>query len=233
MTTPSTKILPNYGRSFIIHLCEHNMEDGSQRIPQQFLYSGMFLPNPIVVQVPTKRVWNIELNCYDGEVWLQDGWKKFRSDLSAGNNACLSFIYDEGTCVFHVKAWQYSCFSEIQYPPMLPSDDDDVPTFYLTLKDYMIEADSLVKIRYALPFPRAYVVEYISSRMEHEAIVVHKNNSVRITMSTPLAKSTCFLTNGWKEFAINNGFDDDEEFKIKVYVNDVNEILLEFHIITL
>ncbi|KAK7259566.1 hypothetical protein RIF29_25175 [Crotalaria pallida] len=35
---------------------------------------------------------------------------------------------------------------------------EDGPTFYITLKDYMIEADSL-------PVPRSYIVDYLSSNI--------------------------------------------------------------------
>ncbi|KAK7259980.1 hypothetical protein RIF29_25638 [Crotalaria pallida] len=90
----------------------------------------------------------------------------------------------------------------------------------------MILADSL-------PLPRSHVQDFLSAKKEHEAILIHHNNSTLVTMSTVPTKSTCFLTNGWKRFAFCNGFTDDDECEVKVYLNHAGQITLEFHKITL
>ncbi|KAK7268322.1 hypothetical protein RIF29_21020 [Crotalaria pallida] len=83
------------------------------------------------------------------------------------------------------------------------------------------------------PLPRSHVQDYLSAKMEHEAILIHGDNCTLVTMSTVPTKSSCFLTNGWKRFAVGNGFTDDDEFEVKVYMNDVGQIMLEFHKIRL
>ncbi|KAK7273207.1 hypothetical protein RIF29_14256 [Crotalaria pallida] len=84
------------------------------------------------------------------------------------------------------------------------------------------------------PFLRSFIEDYLTTRAEHEVLLIHNDNSRVAGMSTHQLQSTCFITNGWQEFAIANGITDEEECKINVVgVNDAGQIMMEFHKITI
>ncbi|KAK7258545.1 hypothetical protein RIF29_24125 [Crotalaria pallida] len=145
MTTPITKLVPTDIRSFNIHICEHNQEDETEKLPTEFVQCfSQSLPNPIILELPTKRTWKVELDCHDGDVWLKEGWNQFISDLSLQQNHILTFTYTDRS-VFIVKAWEYQFCSEIQYP-FEPQTTIHASTIRRKLIDHQGQVISIVKL---------------------------------------------------------------------------------------
>ncbi|XP_042507251.1 putative B3 domain-containing protein At5g66980 [Macadamia integrifolia] len=86
---------------FKIYLPDHSSQ--RLKIPPAFLnhFNGL-IPNKAILRSRKGRIWHVELEQVDSNLFFQDGWKGFVKDQSLKLGEFLVFIYD-GNSVFDVK----------------------------------------------------------------------------------------------------------------------------------
>ncbi|KAF5195835.1 B3 domain-containing transcription factor vrn1 [Thalictrum thalictroides] len=90
------------------------IQDGQLGIPEKFITKhGMYLPDVVVLKVPSGIAWQVELRKIDGSVYLQKGWLKFIDHYSICAGHVLVFRYNRKS-QFDVLIFDMSC-SEIEY----------------------------------------------------------------------------------------------------------------------
>lgn len=84
-------------------------------IPREFRRRhGKNLHASVFLKAPNGSVWMVNLERYEGDVWLQNGWPEFARHYSVQLGYLLVFEY-RGHVDFHVRIFD-SSFTEIDYP---------------------------------------------------------------------------------------------------------------------
>ncbi|KAF2318753.1 hypothetical protein GH714_010472 [Hevea brasiliensis] len=100
---------------------------GNHGIPRRFVRKyGKDLKSPALLQVPSGRIWKVELTKCDGEVWLHNGWQEFLEYYSLAYGSFLVFEYSKRNCHFNVIIFDKTA-SEIYYPISFTNGDDEEP----------------------------------------------------------------------------------------------------------
>ncbi|XVE82718.1 hypothetical protein DITRI_Ditri16bG0028500 [Diplodiscus trichospermus] len=118
---PLSKFTPTTPHFFKIIL-DDTIANGRLGIPRKFLRKyGSGLSSPVQLRVPCGSTWNIELTKSEGDVWLNNGWKRFMDNYMLKRGHFLLFRY-EGNCHFEVHIFDMSA-SEIEYPCINHAED--------------------------------------------------------------------------------------------------------------
>ncbi|KAF2318736.1 hypothetical protein GH714_010390 [Hevea brasiliensis] len=108
-------------------ILDETIHDKKLGIPRRFVRKyGKDLSSPAFLQVPSGRIWKVELNKCDGEIWLQNGWQEFMEYYSLAYGSFLVFEYNKRNCHFNVIIFDKTA-SEIYYPISVTNGDDREP----------------------------------------------------------------------------------------------------------
>ncbi|KAJ8764231.1 hypothetical protein K2173_005971 [Erythroxylum novogranatense] len=96
-------------------ILDNTIKDGKLGIPRKFARKyGNDLSNPVIFQVPSGAVWEVELVKSDDGMWFQKGWEEFAKFYSIADAHFLVFEYKK-SCHFHVLIFDRSA-CEVDYP---------------------------------------------------------------------------------------------------------------------
>ncbi|XP_057991269.1 B3 domain-containing transcription factor VRN1 isoform X1 [Hevea brasiliensis] len=108
-------------------ILKETIHDKKLGIPRRFVRKyGKDLKSPALLQVPSGRIWKVELTKCDGEVWLHNGWQEFLEYYSLAYGSFLVFEYSKRNCHFNVIIFDKTA-SEIYYPISFTNGDDEEP----------------------------------------------------------------------------------------------------------
>ncbi|KAJ7949819.1 B3 domain-containing transcription factor [Quillaja saponaria] len=100
------------------------IEDKKLRIPQKFVSEfGNKLSSVVTITGPNGRVWKMELEKSNNEIWFRDDWHEFVNYYSISYYYFLVFRY-EGNSNFHVSLIFDPTATEIHYPCHGQSTDE-------------------------------------------------------------------------------------------------------------